>query len=158
MTLCTLTLRPASVVCLQILNISAPLVVLDSTAAAAAGASSSGAPPDLSGIQLCLLDTPGPNEAGEEGLKYQVLSGGGWGGGWVFLIVACFVIGFSVGALWCCFECGVPLLTYQASAVSAGHTRTQWGCQRGCWAVLMSTRPQPQQPPTPLCPDVTYAG
>lgn len=27
---------------------------------------------DLSSIQLCLLDTPGPNEAGEEGLKYQV--------------------------------------------------------------------------------------
>jgi hypothetical protein len=59
-------LRPFSSV-LQILNISAPLVVLDSPPAATEGQE-----PDLSAIQLCLLDTPGPNEAGEEGLKYQV--------------------------------------------------------------------------------------
>jgi hypothetical protein len=54
----------------QILNISAPLVVLDSPPAATEGQEA-----DLSAIQLCLLDTPGPNEAGEEGLKYQVGSG-----------------------------------------------------------------------------------
>eukprot|EP00879_Flechtneria_rotunda_P004959 GHRR01005234.1.p1 GENE.GHRR01005234.1~~GHRR01005234.1.p1 ORF type:complete len:470 (+),score=121.45 GHRR01005234.1:171-1580(+) len=47
----------------QVLNITAPLVVLDSLESGSA---------DLSGIRLCLLDTPGPNEAGEEGLKYQV--------------------------------------------------------------------------------------
>jgi hypothetical protein len=59
----------------QILNISAPLVVLDDSRAAAdttAASSSSNTAPGLSSIQLCLLDTPGPNEAGEEGLKYQV--------------------------------------------------------------------------------------
>lgn len=99
MTLCTLTLCPASVVCLQILNISAPLVVLDSTAAAAAGASSSAAPPDLSGIQLCLLDTPGPNEAGEEGLKYQVLPGGGG------------ILGRGLLCYW--FQCGSFLVLFR---------------------------------------------
>jgi hypothetical protein len=46
---------------LQVLNITAPLVVLDQPSRQGYG-----------GIKLCLLDTPGPNEAGEEGLKYQV--------------------------------------------------------------------------------------
>jgi hypothetical protein len=44
-----------------VLNITAPLVVLDKAVCQGYG-----------GIKLCLLDTPGPNEAGEEGLKYQV--------------------------------------------------------------------------------------
>jgi hypothetical protein len=47
-----------------VLNITAPLVVLDEPSRQGYG-----------GIQLCLLDTPGPNEAGEEGLKYQVRFG-----------------------------------------------------------------------------------
>lgn len=55
--------------CGQILNISAPLVVLDGGGASPARPDD---PSSLSSIQLCLLDTPGPNEAGEEGLKYQV--------------------------------------------------------------------------------------
>ena len=46
---------------LQVVYFSAPLVVLDQPFRQAHG-----------GLKLCLLDTPGPNEAGEEGLKYQV--------------------------------------------------------------------------------------
>jgi hypothetical protein len=51
----------AAAAVLQVLNITAPLVVLDEPSRQGYG-----------GIKLCLLDTPGPNEAGEEGLKYQV--------------------------------------------------------------------------------------
>lgn len=69
---------------LQILNISAPLVVLDSPPAATEGQE-----PDLSAIQLCLLDTPGPNEAGEEGLKYQV---GLELRGWMLLLLCTYVV------------------------------------------------------------------
>lgn len=50
----------------QVLDITAPLVVLDAPGTQ-----------DYAGIKMCLLDTPGPNEAGEEGLKYQVGGGGG---------------------------------------------------------------------------------
>lgn len=62
----------------QLLEITAPLVVLNSSSSGTAGSSSStdsgsSSEGEYSGIKLCLLDTPGPNEAGEEGLKYQVI-------------------------------------------------------------------------------------
>lgn len=56
----------------QLLDITAPLVVLEGAASNGASSSSSANEGDYSGIKLCLLDTPGPNEAGEEGLKHQV--------------------------------------------------------------------------------------
>jgi hypothetical protein len=59
-----LSITAAAAAVPQVLNITAPLVVLDQPSRTGYG-----------GIKLCLLDTPGPNEAGEEGLKYQV----GWG-------------------------------------------------------------------------------
>lgn len=65
-------------VSLQLLEITAPLAVLDESSLGVNGSSSSSSTcdssceGDYSGIKLCLLDTPGPNEAGEEGLKYQV--------------------------------------------------------------------------------------
>jgi hypothetical protein len=43
-----------------VLDITAPMVALEEGG------------PGGPGTRLCLLDTPGPNEAGEEGLRFQV--------------------------------------------------------------------------------------
>lgn len=45
----------------RVLDISSPLVALEEGGAGVAA-----------GTRLCVLDTPGPNEAGEEGLRFQV--------------------------------------------------------------------------------------
>lgn len=50
----------------RVLDITAPLVALEGGDAAGGGDSGPAA------TRLCLLDTPGPNEAGEEGLRFQV--------------------------------------------------------------------------------------
>jgi hypothetical protein len=49
----------------RLLDIAAPLVALEGGDAAGGAAADAG-------TRLCLLDTPGPNEAGEEGLRFQV--------------------------------------------------------------------------------------
>ncbi|KAK9845844.1 hypothetical protein WJX81_004061 [Elliptochloris bilobata] len=51
------------------LDVQAPLAALAVPAAGALGQAPSGSRATL---PLCLLDTPGPNEAGEEGLRFQV--------------------------------------------------------------------------------------
>eukprot|EP00775_Hariotina_reticulata_P005529 gene5529-5763_t len=57
---------------MPVLDISAPLVVLDTNTTDLSGPAGTAVGADGSHVNLCLLDTPGPNEAGEEGLKYQV--------------------------------------------------------------------------------------
>jgi len=79
-----LTWQLGDLVFIQVLEISAPLVVLDtgSTSLGCPAAPAGGAATAAEGqVNLCLLDTPGPNEAGEEGLKYQVRGApaGSWG-------------------------------------------------------------------------------
>jgi len=53
------------------LDVQAPLAALAAAPAAAAGAEPGGGARARAALPLCLLDTPGPNEAGEDGLRFQ---------------------------------------------------------------------------------------
>jgi hypothetical protein len=56
------------------LDVQAPLAALAAAPAAATGAEpggSNGGAGARAALPLCLLDTPGPNEAGEDGLRFQ---------------------------------------------------------------------------------------